>query len=232
MRFRFAALLIAACLLPPFTAAAQNTMCGPQKAASAMSVDLAAQNVTINHVMSRDKLRHFNVDTKSPYTNERNIHVNGLMRGTIDLKTNIAIAWQRDRDEGFNCLWYQKIDVTMALDPIIYIAREIPQGSCLYAEVLKHEMKHLEADLKVMSDYQIVLQDRIDWFLKHAQVEGPHHADVLTKARKNMGAKFDQLIKEVHDQLQADRIQRQSAIDTLGEYERVAKTCPGDIGVM
>lgn len=199
-----------------------------------MFVEIKAHPVTINHVMSRAKLKSFNVDSKSPFKEENQnlIHVNGLMRGTIDLKTNIAIAWQRTMEDDMNCLWYQNVEVTMSLDPIIYIAREIPQGSCLYGEVLKHEMRHLETDMEVMEDYRMILQDRIDWFLKQAEVEGPYRVNVVPQARKNMSHEFDQLIKEVHTQLQAERIRRQSAIDTLEEYNRVARICPGDVGMM
>lgn len=199
-----------------------------------MFVEIKAHPVAINHVMSRAKLKSFNVDSKSPFKEENPnlIHVNGLMRGTIDLKTNIAIAWQRTMEDDMNCLWYQNVEVTMSLDPIIYIAREIPQGSCLYGEVLKHEMRHLETDMEVMEDYRMILQDRIDWFLKQAEVEGPYRVNVVPQARKNMSYEFDQLIKEVHNQLQGERIRRQSAIDTLEEYNRVAKICPNDIGMM
>lgn len=188
------------------------------------------RQVTIDHRLDRAALQRLPNDTISPYGDHYQTHINGLMRGTIGMTTKTSLAWESDKKRDMNCLRYHRIDVTLSFDPIIHIARDIPKNSCLYQAVLEHERKHLDVDLQIIRDYEVQLTSQLNQYLNsnHVQNIAPIRQAALSSAKQLMMKEIESIIQRIHQSLQLERKNRQQAIDTLEEYQRVAALCPND----
>lgn len=213
--------------LPAF----DNTPVVPASACPAKPLDttihmkLVMPEPEINHSQSRYDLREFNVSTKSPYGANNFTHVNGLMRGPIELKTNITIAWQTLPKTKDNCFWYRRINLILGLKPVIYVASEIPEGSCYYNAIIEHEMKHVEVDRGLLRDYQNIVYDTIDNFVQENGTLDHIMTGREKEAQRELTKALEDEIRKIHKRMRTDRMQRQAEIDTLNEYGRVANQC-------
>ncbi len=191
-------------------------------------VNLEMPEPLINHAKSRDELRDFSVSTKSPYGENSMTHVNGLMRGPVELKTNTTIAWQNNPQVRQNCFWYRTITLTLRLKPTIYVAREIPEDTCYYNAIIEHEMKHVEVDRGLVRDYQNILYDTVENFTqKNGRIDHSPFGDEKIAQKQLMDDLSDQ-VQTIHYHMRQDRIERQAKIDSLTEYNRVADQCELD----
>lgn len=197
-----------------------------------LKVEIDANKPFIDHTKQRGALKHFDIATISPYGAEQNVHVNGLMRGAITLKTEMGIAWQRLESGEDNCYWFNSINLHMQLSPTIFIASEIHPNSCLYQEVLKHEYSHYKVDLEIARDYQQVFLQEIERFMRQTGVIGPFPGAMQLQAKQELVKRLEAVVQSVNERMKADRIKRQALIDTKEEYERVVAACPGDRGMM
>lgn len=214
---------------PPATsqtiAETSGSICPAEPIDTIIHVKLVTPEPAIDHTQSRYDLRDFNVSTKSPYGDKNFTHVNGLMRGPVELKTNMTIAWQSDTARQENCFWYRTITLTLKLQPTIFVAKEIPASSCYYNAIIEHEMKHVEVDRGLIRDYQNIIYDTIENYVQQA---GPiDHSPMGDEkiAQKKLTKDLEREVQGIHARMRQDRIERQAAIDTLGEYNRVADEC-------
>jgi hypothetical protein len=208
------------------------SICQKPAAPTSIRVDVNIDSPDVNHSTSRASLKQFEIATVSPYGNGTNVHVNGLMRGAITLDTQFSLAWQKNTDESVNCSWYDHVNLTLKLKPVIYVASEIPNDSCMYREVLNHEYKHYQTDYNISKDYQVIFQDELQNFLQQADVIGPYGKDDQEKVKIELTKRLDKVISAVNDRMKVERIKRQSMIDSREEYERVAHACGDAVGTM
>ena len=204
------------------------SICPDKPLDTVIHVTLETPEPTINHDKTRDALRDFSVSTKSPYGENNSTHVNGLMRGPVELKTNMTIAWQSDGQHQQNCFWYRTINLTLRLKPTIYVAKEIPEGTCYYNAIIEHEMKHVEVDRGLIRDYQNILYDKVEDFVQ--QNGTIDHSPVGNEeiAQKKLMKNMENVVRDIHGHMRDERIDRQAKIDTLQEYNRVSEQCESE----
>ena len=108
--------------------------------------------------------------------------------------------------------------------PVIYLAKELPAGSCSYQVVLEHELTHQQYDLEVLRS----LSDE----LRRASQEifSPEELDRLTQA--SLGRGRDQLLQRLKFAYDAQSFIRHPAIDNLLSYAELSGRCNGEIGRM
>ncbi|HEY1095767.1 MAG TPA: hypothetical protein VGF14_00845 [Alphaproteobacteria bacterium] len=179
----------------------------------------------IDHSMSRYDLRDFNVSTKSPYGKGNFTHVNGLMQGPVELGTKITIAWQTDSEKKENCFWYRTVNLVLRLQPIIYVASEVPAGKCYYNAIIEHEMKHVEVDRGLVRDYQNIVYDSIENFIQENGTIDHVPTGQEKEAQRELSKALEAQIRQIHLRMREDRISRQAQVDNLKEYDRVANEC-------
>lgn len=225
-----AVLLVFGVLLAGVAQAGQCPAIPPKP--TTIHVELYADQPRVDHLHARHELRSFDISTVSPYGNSQRVHINGLMRGAIALETQSAVAWQHSRATDENCYWFDNITLLLKLNPTIYIAREIPATTCLYREVLAHEHKHYNTDLRVAQDYQNLFRVELQKFVSQMGVIGPFVSSTVPNPKDQMMQRLEQMVSALNDKMKFDRISRQALIDTREEYERVASTCPTERHLM
>lgn len=199
----------------------------PTPPPTTISVQPTAEQPHIDNTVSKYKLDNFDISTVSPYSHDRTTEVNGLMRGKAEIETNVSVSWRTNKITGEGCFWYKSIDVNIKLAPTIYIAKHIKPDTCMYGEVLEHELKHVNVDRELSNKYVHLFEQNIRNFTRQNREVMPHPAYEAEQIKDKMVAALDKEITRLNGLMQDERLARQARIDTLEEYERVARACIG-----
>lgn len=151
--------------------------------------------------------------------------VMGLTRQFFDLHTTgIGIVESEGRD-GVRCVGYGDGEIRLHHSALIYVAREIPEDTCLYREVLAHEHKHRALGAELAAGFARDLEARIAEALTEAPfVELPPGSSPRQVADERLNA----IIDAAYATFERDRSRRQLGIDSQSEYDRVDLACPGE----
>ncbi len=153
--------------------------------------------------------------------------VGGLMQGRMSLFHDISFGVATNKRTGQSCVWITQVDVRLVLAPLIYVAQDLQQEDCWHREIYRHELKHVEADRGLLQKYAARMTDGLGMaFASPADYVSANfpHADITAQkeAMRDMvshplGVMFDAMLRERDD--------AHAAVDTPGEYARVAGIC-------
>lgn len=134
----------------------------------------------------------------------------------------------KDLPDGTTCFHVEKVDITFGYkDVTVYVAKEIPEQSCGFNEILAHEQKHVAVQQKIFDDYIPLLQQKVKTYLaENGTRQSSDYADASNWLYNNLQSLIADIMKDVFTE--NTRLQRD--IDTLQEYERVSRSCNGQIG--
>ena len=91
-----------------------------------------------------------------------NAHTLGLTASQYNQQWQVSIV-TASLGQGRYCGAAQILTVTFGYDQrTVYVARELPQGSCIHAEVLAHEMRHVAVDEQLLREYVPALKRRLE----------------------------------------------------------------------
>jgi hypothetical protein len=163
------------------------------------------------------------VDTVSPYGNHAGQLAFGLHEGTLGLKYETKIGGVTYPELGLSCLYYDKIKLTIELDPVIYVAREFRKGSCPHRAILAHEEKHVRVDRMIANQYVreigIALQDAIN----DVGALGPFRTGDTEAHQKRMSEHIRSVVDSLRHKMIADQKRRQQGVDSKEEYDSVSR---------
>lgn len=151
----------------------------------------------------------------------------GLTAASMALKSSFEVSSSGQRNDPMVCAQVTKFDLQFGFeDTTVYVARELPRHSCGYQAVLAHENRHVEADRAVMRYYMNILPDALRQGLRNT---GVIRAASARDASERLRVAMDRIVKNLSDQLSAQRRIQQQRIDAPGEYERISASCNGEI---
>ena len=204
---------------------AQNTLECKTKAAPRVRVSASTKDVRYNFKKTKNQLAATEIDTISPYAHDQETFVGGLMNGQIEVKTNVKLGWEAYPSVKKNCYWYDEVNLHMEIDPIVFVAKEFPRGTCEHKEILKHEQKHVGVDRIIVKKYRKMMEQYLNQIVKKVPVYGPESTARAPMTRKKMSDYIEAAVTKVSDKMYAERRVRQQSIDSHEEYERVAAAC-------
>ena len=171
-------------------------------------------------------------DGHSPYEPGTKTITKGLHKARVNFKTNFKVSKITNRQTGEVCMSYTEVNVFFHVDPTIFITNQHPPGTCEHAAIKEHELKHLMADREVINDYSLWIGQAIqDDFNRYGYTWGPMPQIEETTNFQEMKDTLNGLVKPMIQEFSKDRQQRQNAIDSLEEYERVANMCKGGVSI-
>jgi hypothetical protein len=148
----------------------------------------------------------------------------GLTIAHYESTINFEQNGLRDSATGEYCM-RPRFTVKLSYSPIeVYVGREIPRGSCAYAEVVRHEEKHVAAYVRQLRQAATAMEHAMRAYYGNVIFYGD--ADQLA-------AQLDYQVKQrwlpfAEEQLSAvDAVQQ--AIDSPEEYARNRAACNGEI---
>lgn len=131
---------------------------------------------------------------------------------------------------GQSCVGIEKLHLhVQSRDNIIYIERSIPQGSCLYREVLAHEQKHVDVNEHIQRLAQVEMRKVIQ------ELSQKYNGKLYNSAQegyREIETAVNQQLKVLWAKLNDDWSKRQNAIDSNQEYERLSKVCNNGISYL
>lgn len=205
---------------------AASVQCSAQ-APPPIKVIPARSAIQYDHTKSRADLDRIEIDTINPYAGRRDTHVGGLMSGEIRVEHQIAFVQERYDQIDQACLHFDRLDVTITINPTIYIAREEKPGSCEYNAILEHEKKHVEADRIVVNKYAKRIGDALSFAVKkYGASFGPFDVMQVEPVQTKLQDYIGGIVKTEVEKMNAERLAIQQGIDTYDEYERVQRLCP------
>ena len=149
----------------------------------------------------------------------------GLTRGNARVSFSVQMARYVDRTRRWECASPQLV-VTYGFSPMtVYVAREIPKGTCAYDEVFRHEMRHVNAYQKHLADIEQNLRDTLTArFATGKPWRGPLGQAPRVLQRELVERWQPYLEREINLGMEA-----QKAIDSPEEYALVLDACDGEI---
>jgi len=150
----------------------------------------------------------------------------GLTRGNATVSFASTTPSLTDPSGRWECASPQ-ITLSFGFSPMtVYVAREFPEGSCAFKEILEHEMRHVEAYRTHIASIEKALTESLNArFATGAIWRGPV-GQTAARLRQELDARWAPYV-----QRQIKRVdEAQAKIDTAEEYQRVANACDGAVG--
>ncbi|WP_051340222.1 hypothetical protein [Azospirillum halopraeferens] len=154
-------------------------------------------------------------------------HILGLAHAVFQQTYDIAVSYGQLGD-GAYCGALASVSVTFGTqERVVYVARELPRGSCIHREVLDHEMQHVAVDDALMEEYLAIIRRRVAAVAAQTgTVRSRSRQQVMTTLRRPIDAEM----RTILDEFTRERDRRQAGVDTVDEYERVSRSCGGELG--
>lgn len=128
--------------------------------------------------------------------------------------------------DGTVCTYLYKLTIHLSnASTTVYIAREIPNGTCINGEVTAHENRHVAINNAVLRDYQSRLANDVRSSLQNL---GAISVSSRAVAMETLSARIKGPLEAAVRRMDEDRLSRQAQIDTQQEYERVSRACNGE----
>jgi hypothetical protein len=197
----------------------------PPKPAGKINIIWSSDAVKYNFSKSQAQMNAMETDTVNPYDRHIETHVGGLMKGGITMRSSIQVAGLTYPQSRVTCQWIDKMDITIAIDPTIYIASEYPKGSCKHRAILEHEMKHVFVDRSVVKKYAPKIKQHMQNAVMKVGIVGPKPERRKAEFHKKITDYMEAQLKAITDKMYAERRSLQAQVDTKEEYDRVSSLC-------
>ena len=149
----------------------------------------------------------------------------GLTRGKATVQFAISVPALVEQGGHWLCASPQVV-VTFGLRPMtVYIAKEVPAGSCAFDEIYRHELRHVRAYQEHLARIEGTLERTL---LRRFGTESPWRnppTDTRTQLAREMKERWLPYVRDEINRGEAD----QELIDTPEEYARVADSCNGEV---
>jgi len=150
----------------------------------------------------------------------------GLTHSSLRYSYNMDAILQPLRD-GTYCAYANNVavDITMP-DQIVYVAIDLPRDSCIYREVLVHENRHVQLNNEIAYNWRQRMQYRVEAIVASI---GTVRANSQQQATDIMQSQIKPQLNNLIQEMLDDRKQQQAQIDTPYEYDRVSRSCRGEV---
>lgn len=111
-------------------------------------------------------------------------------------------------------------------DRTVYVASELPRGSCIHKEVLDHELRHVAVDDTLLEEFLGKLRPRLEAMIARI---GPVYAASQNRAMSVIRGAVDRELEAITRDFSRERDRLQATIDTAEEYRRVTNSCDGEL---
>lgn len=154
----------------------------------------------------------------------------GLTAASLKLDSRYEIRVRTTSEDVMVCAQIAHFDLNFGFDDtVVYLAREMPSGSCSQREVLEHEMRHVRADHLLVQNYTPLLPDILRAAFRQIGVIRASSAEV---AEEQLKATIKNYMADLGKNLSLVRQKQQLTIDTPEEYDRLSKSCNADLSAL
>ncbi|MDX2028429.1 MAG: hypothetical protein SFW62_07315 [Alphaproteobacteria bacterium] len=128
---------------------------------------------------------------------------------------------------GLACAHAERAEITIGYRNVtVYVAREVPQGSCGFGEIMAHEQKHIDVNKQLLQDYAPMIQEKLRAYLRLNGVFRERNPDY---AMQLLREKLQEIVNSLGLQMMEDNHRRQQQVDNMDEYQRITLSCNGQM---
>ncbi|MBY6261490.1 hypothetical protein EI613_06040 [Azospirillum sp. 412522] len=223
MTVRLLFLVLPGVLLTATPAAAQSNGCGgfpPPK----LALDTVLAPIQRDDGLTVAQLTRLPGRTPGP-ASTGDSHVLGLTQARYGEQSQVSALFKTMGD-GTYCASASALTISFGFQQrIVHVAREIPADSCLYGEVLAHEMRHVAVDEALLNEMMPQIRSRLDQVIGElAPVRSRSQSQAMAAIRRPLESAMRRIMQEFG----RERDRRQAQVDTVEEYERVSRVCNGE----
>lgn len=201
-------------------------LCGTQPPAQINVVPRTA-NVSYDFDSSLKQIQNADVDTVDPYAFHGTTVTQGYMKGSIEPKYSIWLKKITIPKYKAVCVWYDKIEVELNIDPTIVVAKELSRNTCMRNAIIEHELKHVKVDREVVNKYARLMGGKLlDELRSRGFMVGPIPEDRFEEVSAKMKNVVGQILELEFQKMSIERQENQRAVDNLEEYASVNAKCP------
>ncbi len=184
-----------------------------------------AGQIKTDFTRSKYDLDEMSGDRHNPYGQYSLTDVGGLMEASIRVETDASFMLELNQQTGQTCAWFDSVNLRIKIDPTIFVAYEYPKGSCLHESIYWHEIKHVNTDRAVVNKYLPKFEHAVNNFIDQYGVQGPVTKAQADQLQDRMMDQLTSRINRISKAMEDERHQRQRALDTRAEYDRVMGEC-------
>lgn len=223
MTVRLLFLALPGFLLAAMPAAAQSNACSGFPPAK-LTLDAVLAPIQRDDGLTVAQLTRLPGRTPGPVTTGAS-HVLGLTQARYGEQSQVSALF-KTMDDGTYCASASALTISFGFQQrIVHVAREIPANSCLYGEVLAHEMRHVAVDEALLTEMLPQIRIRLDQVVGElAPVRSRSQSQAMAAVRRPLESAMRRIMQEFG----RERDRRQAQVDTVEEYERVSRVCNGE----
>jgi len=151
----------------------------------------------------------------------------GITRYEPVLEFHVPMIVRTEEGGMSGCAFVKHVDVNVGYRNVtVFIASEIPEGTCAFDETMAHEQKHIGVNRQTLAEFVPLIEDRFKAYLRLNGVQQVENADY---AQKIITDKLKSIMEDVTGQMQAENIARQREVDSIQEYTRLSQVCQGEL---
>lgn len=122
----------------------------------------------------------------------------------------------------YYCPYLTEVNIDLFYATKIFIANEIPKGSCEFEEVMKHEWKHHTANVFAIKTYSDRLKKDLPVIAREIELQhGYVDRSLVDQTFAKVKDSVRDMIEIYYDSIWQDSRARNALIDTPEEYQRV-----------
>lgn len=217
--------LLIACLLVSGLSHASDQCAPPEPT----KIKVTPKSASLKYDVSRStaELQSVNIDTVNPHGFDTLSVTQGFMEGQIRMIPAVKLNYRQVPGTRSVCLWYEKIDISIEIDPQIVLAKEVYADECMRSAVIEHEKKHVDVDRRIVNKYAQIMGKKVYKSLKSRGFSvGPLPVDQAQDVVKRMQETVFKIVNFENKRMNLDRHEAQQAVDNIDEYRHVQSKCP------
>lgn len=176
----------------------------------------------MDQVVLRNTLSRSDIGKRLERAGKMDMHGSAVGLTTAEMVQDVDYQIKGTRGLGFFCARPQ-VAVTLSVKhPVVDIASDLRPGGCLHTEVMRHEERHVETYAQHLEDVSAHLKEEFAKRYPAGSFLRAKTGEELTRIQnRELKEWLAPLISEALDAVD----ERQAAIDTQEEYERLAHAC-------
>jgi hypothetical protein len=197
----------------------------PDFAPPVVNVNQLSVAPRLNDTFDLAGLRQLATENKKEFSSTRHETPVGLTSASLKLDSHFEISVRTTQGDPLVCAQISALNLDFGFDDTtVYLARELPNGSCSYQTVLDHERRHIAVDQGIVAEAAPQMAALLGQAI--AQI-GVIRASSGATAEKQINALINQYLHDLGTSLSVIRQKRQEIIDAPEEYERLSGACDG-----
>ncbi|MFA6280622.1 MAG: hypothetical protein WC612_07530 [Bdellovibrionales bacterium] len=219
--------LLATFLLVAAPARADQPNGCPDYALPLITIDKLALPPRLNNALDLISLRQMAMDTQKQFSSQNNETPVGLTAASLKLDSQFEIRVRSTSNDPMVCAQISALTLHFGFDDTtVYMARELPQNSCSYGAVLGHEQHHIAVDQALVDAMVPTLQTLLQQAVASI---GVIRASSSKVAEQQIATLIHNYMGELGAHLSDIRKKRQAQVDTPAEYDRLSRSCDGEL---